>query len=251
MNLGDYSISYIADAPGVAEHYHSCYKVIVSLDHKFDCIIDGKILFGLRGLIINETVPHTFFTPESRVLVNLIKTDSFYGLQLRMLLSGNACLNINSILIPAQLDHVLPLNYAELPNNVLLPYVHTFLDSIFYLHKQLLNGRTADERIRLALWFIDVNLHETLELEAVAVCINLSAGRTRHLFVQELGMPFSQYVVWKRIQKIMAVVIANEGKFTDVCLRFGFTDQSHFNHTFKRIFGLTPLNMIRNHRVLL
>ncbi|WP_221394634.1 AraC family transcriptional regulator [Dyadobacter sp. NIV53] len=249
-SLGDFSISYIGSMVRVTEHYHNCYKVVVSLDQNFDCLIDGQILYGLRGLIVNETIPHTFFAPDSNVLVNFIKTDSLYGCQLRMLLADKAYLNIGSILDPGQLTQVLPFNYAELPNEVLLPHVQVFLDSIFYVQEQL-NTRAADERIRLALWFIDGNLHDTLVLKAVAVCINLSAGRTRHLFAQELGMPFSQYVLWKRIQKTIAVAIAEESKLTDVCLRFGFTDQSHFNHTFKRIFGLTPRNMIRNHRVLL
>lgn len=248
-SLGHYSISYIADTPVVTEHYHNCYKVVVSLDHEFDCIIDGQVLFGLRCLIVNKTVPHTFFTPDSNMLVNFIKTDSLYGMKLHALLDKKACVDISSVIVAGQADQILPENYRLLPNDILIPYVHAFLNSIFIRH--LSDSPVADKRIQLALWYIEDNLNDMLKLKVVAAYINLSSDRTRHLFTQQTGTTFSQYVLWKRIQRTIALTIPENGRFNEICLQFGFTDQAHFNHSFKRIFGLTPRNMIRNNRFLL
>ncbi|WP_221394637.1 helix-turn-helix transcriptional regulator [Dyadobacter sp. NIV53] len=90
-----------------------------------------------------------------------------------------------------------------------------------------------------------------MELEDLSNYINLSPERIRHLFVEQMHIPFTQYVLWKRIRKTIQLVIREESTINEACHRFGFTDQPHFNRSFKRIFGLTPLVVIRNCRVLL
>jgi len=248
--LWHYSISFIADTASVAEHYHHCYKIVVSLDNSFECMIDGQAFFGLKGFIINQSIPHSCFAPDANVLVNFIESDSLLGWQLRDLLAGKAYLNIDSVLSTEQYSQVLPPNYTELSNETLIPYVNTFLDSL------LLNARPAsdivtDERIVVILQYIEQHLSETIDLEHLAGLINLSSERTRHLFVQEMGIPFTQYIMWQRIRKTMVVAITEESKLIEACLRFGFTDQPHFNRTFKRIFGMTPGGIIRYCRVLM
>lgn len=247
----EYSISFIADMGSVIEHNHHCYKVVISLNNDFECLIDGQVLVGLRGFVVNQTVPHSCYAPNASVLVNFVEADSLLGWKLRDLLADRSYLPIESVLAPEQFNQVLPTNYRELGNEVLIPYVNAFLNSLSPIVQQSSGLQPVDERIRLALCLIDQNLQERLELRDVASHINLSVDHARHLFVQQLGIPFSQYVRWKRIRKTMAVAVTEERKLTNACLRFGFTDQPHFNRTFKRIFGVTPSTIIRHCRVLL
>ncbi len=248
--LWNYCLSFIADMASVVEHYHHCYKVVISLDNEFECLIDGQAFFGLRGFIVNQAIPHSCYAPSANVLVNFIEANSFWGLQLKELLADKTFVMIDSVLAPEQYSQVLPANYEELPNDILIPYVKAFLDSIFPISLPT-NKIITDERIEITLQYIDQNLHEPLDLEDIANLLFLSTDRTRHLFVEHMGIPFSQYILWKRIRNTMAVAIIEEGKLTEACLRFGFTDQPHFNRTFKRIFGLPPSIIIRHSRVLL
>jgi len=171
-------------------------------------------------------------------------------LKLNGLLGDKSWLNMNMILHAKQYSNVLPDNYKELSNIKLIPYVNGFLESFFSMIPPS-NRINIDDRIQRILKFIDVNLHRPLELEDLSKHINLSPERIRHLFVQQMHITFSQYVLWKRIRKTMEVVIKEESRIIEACHRFGFTDQSHFNRSFKRIFGLTPFGIIRNSRVLL
>lgn len=248
--LWDYSISFITDQPGLRDHYHHCYKVVISLDKSFKFSIDGQTFSGVRGYITNQDVPHSYSAPDLNILVSLIEVNSVWGLKLRTLLGDKSWVNMNTILKPAQYARVLPVNYKELSNAVLIPYVNNFLDSFFSMMPPSHTIHT-DDRMQRVLQFIDKNLHNSLELEDLQPHINLSTERIRHLFVQQMHISFSQYVLWKRIRKTMQMAIAGESKLTEACYRFGFSDQAHFNKAFKRIFGVTPFGIIRYCRVLL
>ena len=130
-----------------------------------------------------------------------------------------------------------------------LIYNYTFLK--FLLITNTTDRYIVDNRIQLILQFINQNLQQELGLEEVAVQINLSPEHTLHLFAEQVGIPYSRYIIWQRIMKIIAVAIHEKGKLSEVCMRYGFVDQLHFNKIFKRIFGLVPLSLIYHCRVLL
>lgn len=247
--LSDYAISYITDIDRQQDHYHCCYKIVVALDRHFSCIIDGEELTGLEGIIVNRAVPHTF-GGKGDVLVMLIKTDCMYGRRMGELLSDNACLELSTVWSGFQNLKVLPVNYRELADGILLSLISKFLKMIFH-HTDQREHPKADPRILLVVKYIEQNLHETLELEQVAVLINLSSERTRHLFVQQMSISFSQYVLWMRVKKTLASVVVHDKKITEACLQFGFSDQAHFNHAFKQIFGIRPTEILRQSRLLM
>jgi len=248
--LWSQSLSFIADKANVIEHYHYCYKVVVSLDNSFDCIIDGEAYFKIKGFIINQSIMHSCFAPDAAVLVNFVEIDSILGSNLKALLDGKAWVDLAEIFDKDQFNQVLPANYKELSNQQLIPHVDTFLQSLQYA-ADTTGPKVMDERIQMVVDLVEQNIQDEIEIEAFAKKIQLSLGRTRHLFMEEMGVSFSQYVIWQRIRKTMAVAIIEESKLTEACLRFGFNDQPHFNKTFKRIFGIAPFGVIRYCRVLL
>jgi AraC-like DNA-binding protein len=120
------------------------------------------------------------------------------------------------------------------------------LYNIFKDHLQPSKTETIDSRITEAIQFINDHLAEILTLEKVANHIYLSPERTRHLFLDNVEMPFSQYVLWKRIKTVLTSVVEGRQTFFEASLQYGFTDQTHFNKFFKRMFGTTATKVLKN-----
>ncbi|SEW52758.1 helix-turn-helix domain-containing protein [Chitinophaga arvensicola] len=73
----------------------------------------------------------------------------------------------------------------------------------------------------------------------------LSAGRLSHLFKAQLGISVHQYILWKKIS--LAVLKAEQGySLTECAHHVGFTDSSHFNKVFYRMFGLKPFFVLKS-----
>ena len=249
-HLLDCTISYIDNVDNDKDYYHHCYKMIVCLDKTFICEIDGERLTELQGLIINKSVPHSFSAGDANFVIVLIKSSSVYGQKLGDILNNRACANINAILNMPQFNPLLPPGYMERTNTELIVPVHNLLNYILR-PKPVLKNPVYEQQIGKAIHFIEENIHNRLWLDDVANHINLSAHRTRHIFVQHMSMSFSQYVLWRKIKRTLSYTISEKTNLTEACHQFGFTDQSHFNHSCKNILGLKPREIINSNRILI
>lgn len=93
-----------------------------------------------------------------------------------------------------------------------------------------------DRRVRQAAEAIGRRCHEPLALDDFAAAAGLSASRFRHLFATETGLPFRNYVLWRRLMR--AVEIWSGGaSLTEAAHEAGFADSAHLSRTFRRMFG--------------
>ena len=61
------------------------------------------------------------------------------------------------------------------------------------------------------------------------------------LFKEATGLPPHQYVILRRVERAKQFLQAGTDlSLTEVALRAGFSDQSHFSRHFKRFVGVTP-----------
>jgi len=58
----------------------------------------------------------------------------------------------------------------------------------------------------------------------------------RHLFVEQTGLPFRTYLLWRRLMRGLEA-FASGASLTDAALGAGFSDSAHFSRTFRRMFG--------------
>lgn len=249
-SLPDYTLSYVTEIENDKDYYHPCFKVVVSMDKDFSCLIDGEMLTGLRAIIINQYMTHSFTSEGTQILVSLIKADSVYGHELQALLGQDICLNLTSALMPSQLRHVLPSNYMDLDVNVTASFVEAFLNSIIdirYINKDSI----AAGKIQAILVYMEHHLQEPFNIEEIALLVNLSTDRVRHLFTAQMGFSMVQYLSWRRIKNILSLSKSQNSSLTEACLKYGYNDQSHFNHTFKLILGLKPREVLRSFRIVM
>jgi AraC-like DNA-binding protein len=65
----------------------------------------------------------------------------------------------------------------------------------------------------------------------------LSESRFSHLFVEETGLPFRTFVLWRRLMQAVGRAAAGES-LTSAAHQAGFSDSAHFSRTFHRMFGM-------------
>jgi AraC-like DNA-binding protein len=96
--------------------------------------------------------------------------------------------------------------------------------------------------------FIRANLGERLLLADVAAHVGVSERHLQRLFHNLIGMTIQQFIVHSRVHAAVYELMTSERPITEIALMFGFTDQSAFSNTFRRLTGLSPREYRRRHR---
>lgn len=86
-----------------------------------------------------------------------------------------------------------------------------------------------------------------VRLREVAAALGISPSRLRHLFSEELGLPFTAYVRWMRLKAAMEAV-RDGGNLTQAAHSAGFADSSHLTRVTHAMFGLAPSRLVRGIR---
>lgn len=98
--------------------------------------------------------------------------------------------------------------------------------------------RTVDPRILGAIELIRARLDSRVTLTGIARDLNISPSRLRHLFVDEVGLPFRTYVLWERLRRVIQGL--GRETLTHAALAAGFADAAHMTRTFRRMIGVPP-----------
>ncbi|SHO54987.1 AraC family transcriptional regulator [Vibrio quintilis] len=99
--------------------------------------------------------------------------------------------------------------------------------------------RRKDRLLLQAKDFIHDNLEHNLSIDDMSQAANISKYHFIRLFREQFGITPHQYILNCRINQIRRVVESGE-KITDIAFRYGFSDVSHLNRKFKKVFGMTP-----------
>ena len=97
---------------------------------------------------------------------------------------------------------------------------------------------SADPRVLGAIELIRGRLDGRVTLTDTARELNVSPSRLRHLFVEEVGLPFRTYVLWQRLQRVIRGI--GTEPLTQSALAAGFADAAHMTRTFRRMVGFAP-----------
>ncbi|MBJ7411251.1 MAG: helix-turn-helix transcriptional regulator [Phenylobacterium sp.] len=79
----------------------------------------------------------------------------------------------------------------------------------------------------------------TLSIADAARGCGLSESRLRELAREQLGLPLSSWLVWRKLERA-AREIAAGASLAEAAVAGGFADQAHCARTMRRMFGVTP-----------
>ena len=95
-----------------------------------------------------------------------------------------------------------------------------------------------DHRLLAVLEYLNQNLDNPSILNA-AKQSGLSRSRVRTLAREQIGVPLSTWVTWRKLIKANKA-LSHGANLSEAALAGHFSDQAHFNRTMKRMFGVTP-----------
>jgi AraC-like DNA-binding protein len=75
------------------------------------------------------------------------------------------------------------------------------------------------------------------DLATAAGIACLSESRFSHLFVDQIGLPFRTWLLWRRLIRAVEGIAAGSS-LTEAAHAAGFADSAHFSRTFLRMFGV-------------
>ncbi|MCM3904985.1 MAG: AraC family transcriptional regulator [Pyrinomonadaceae bacterium] len=109
---------------------------------------------------------------------------------------------------------------------------------------QIGHGGMAPHRLRKAIGLIDRHLAEEEEgrvnLRVVAKEVGMSYFHFSRAFKHSMGMSPTNYIAERRIDGAKKLLQETELPISEIALRAGFSSQSHFTTSFRRVAGATP-----------
>ncbi len=111
-----------------------------------------------------------------------------------------------------------------------------FLSQLAVLRKQNSLSREVVEAIQ----YLDRHYREDVTLQELAGAVKISPNYLSSLLKKETSLNFVDYLIHFRIEKAKELLLGTNMKAYEITERVGFTDQSYFSKTFKRIVGVRP-----------
>lgn len=88
--------------------------------------------------------------------------------------------------------------------------------------------------------YIDSNFDEKITLKSISESICVSQSYLSHAFKDIAGYSPIQYAIRRRLGEAQSLLSMTDLPISEIALRLGFDNQSHFHSLFKKHIGMTP-----------
>jgi AraC family transcriptional regulator len=97
------------------------------------------------------------------------------------------------------------------------------------------------QQIKAAINYIHKNLSDPLTIDQLAQFVETDPSRFRKLFKQVVGTTVRQYVMTQRLEAARDLLINTDLPLLQLADETGFSSQSHFTESFRKVYDVTPL----------
>lgn len=102
------------------------------------------------------------------------------------------------------------------------------------------NLNQYSSKIKSVIMYLMENYMYDIKIEDVAEQTNISGEYLRHIFKDEVGKGFSEYLTELRIEKAKALLAEDKYKLYEIAEMVGYSSGSYFGTVFKKVTGMKP-----------
>jgi AraC-like DNA-binding protein len=224
----------------VPSHAHHAIQIVIALD---GCVaICGKDARWResRGVVVRPDATHSFDCHGALAVMVFVDPESSEGVWL------SASFQQDIADVPdARLDAVAAafrslVDHADDEADV----VARIRRGVLGLRPGLARAARLDARVTTVLNAIRASDDLRISLDTAAAMAFLSPTRFAHLFRDQVGLPFSRYMLWRKLTRAM-VAIASEETIAAAAHAADFADAAHLTRTFYQMIGMAPSVLMR------
>ena len=158
----------------------------------------------------------------------------------------------------AQIEHIARSFFFEMKNDALGGRLYSeslaiqFVICLLRKHCTFLpqlkqyKGGLSRQQLKAVIEYINTYLESNISLKELTQVSAISSHyHFCRLFKQSTGIAPYQYVIQQRIEKSKRLLRQKHLPIIEIALMCGFSNQSHFNRTFRSRVGVTPRTCIR------
>ena len=227
-------------------HFHSTVELAYVEDGVLLAMQDGVSTPVGRGhLIVNSSyIVHSYTTPESsRALIATIPLSVVPALQSQLAHSRfvRGIADVGGLpecrRILGMMASPAHANNERFVNSLGEALLSLLIETIGLSESA---GDAKTSLVQRILLYVQTHVAEPLSVASVAAAFGYSEGRFSHLFNEQVGCSFSQYVNNLRCQMAQRMLAADDRPLIDVAAACGFSSMRTFHRVYKEYMGATP-----------
>jgi AraC family transcriptional regulator len=239
--LWDGGFLLLARAQGVVPaHAHHAIQIVISLDEPVAVRGHQEDWRHGRGIIVQPDVTHSFNPSGALGAMIFVDPESTEGTWLRSVLTDPITIVPEARLASAvsELRLFAEQPFAAMEAGALIRHcVHALCPGVPPL-------RRLDPRVTTVLSRIHASGDLRISLGAAAELAFLSPSRFAHLFKQQVGLPFSRFVLWRKLTRAM-LAVGSERTIAAAAHAADFADAAHLTRTSYQMVGMAPSVLMR------
>lgn len=198
----------------------------------------GKVRLGDRTgakEILNELLGSILFESAGRPEVIKARVLELLVVLSRAAVEGGASLEKLLGLNYDYIDELAKIEPIEEMCAWIVKVLDTFIDTVYETRNEK-NFKVVER----AMEYIRQNYKNDITLEDVANAIFISPYYLSHLFRDELGITFIEYLTKIRIEEASRLLLTTNMSIIRIAEEVGYSDSSYFSKVFKKLQNVTP-----------
>ena len=230
-----------ARAQGVVpSHAHHAIQIVLALDGRVAIYSKDDGWREGRRFVVRADAEHAFDCNGALGVMVFVDPESREGAWL----SASLCQDLTTV-PDARVDSIVPelRAFVEQPDET-QDVAALVRHCVQGLAPGLVPTRRLDSRVTTVLDAIRQSDDLRMSLDKAADIACLSPTRFAHLFKDQVGLPFSRYMLWRKLTRAM-VAIASERTIAAAAHAADFADAAHLTRTFYQTVGMAPSALMR------
>lgn len=219
----------------VPPHAHHAIQIVIAIEGSMVVCGKDQKWREARGIVVQPDVVHSFDCRGASAAMLFVDPESSEGAWLRTALRNDITI-VPEARLASCVWEIRAFSERPLESMDVQTLIRHCVQELSPAPPPM---RRLDPRVTDVLAAIRESDDLRISLASAAKTAFLSPSRFAHLFKQQMGLPFSRYMLWRKLTRAM-VAIAAERTIAAAAHAADFADAAHLTRTFYQMVGMAP-----------